>query len=131
LLFKAPRYRLNPSWYVTNLRSLPAREHWIRLAIVWLVIFDFIKNMVHKSVLIYIFNSLLTSDKHYFNWKLKLRVNIESLYSFRYCTIILMFIDKSDNPVYLSNLYRDEYSISSLFFEVIALVWIQRGESLL
>ncbi len=42
-----------------------------------------------------------------------------------------MFIDKSDNPVYLSNLYRDEYSISSLFFEVIALVWIPRGESLL
>jgi len=57
--------------------------------------------------------------------------DIKSLYSFEYCTVILMLINKSDSLEYFSNLYQDAHSISALSIEINALVWIQGGKSLL
>ena len=58
-------------------------------------------------------------------------MDIKSLYSFEYCTVILRLINKSDNHVYFSNLYENAYSISGMSIEITALVWTQGGKSLL
>ncbi len=42
-------------------------------------------------------------------------MNIKSLYSFGYCTVIRMLIDTSDDPINLSNIYQNAYSISAFY----------------
>ena len=49
-------------------------------------------------------------------------MDIKSLYSFEYYTVILMLINKSGNLEYFSNLYQDAHSISALSIEINALV---------